>query len=826
MIDPIIPYLPDQEVNEDLMDRAQMFDLSVPREVSAPLVSRMLRFQRESEEVYRKHASTLDSAHDILAHVSDLKFGSLEQVALKLIGKSYKPGSLPAPALFTVRKALMRGGFAFGSDRRSHRLTGFIQIRSKEQVATVEKVRNWIREWQDELAAASASKKGPRFTGNAKYVNDFIVKIRALIEGDRKLHGATDAGRVAPSQSRFTITKTQDATKSERTVEFSDSDRELIKFMEGWACSNIFSGLPRVEALPPLILQATGMYQDFDLTQKTGFLFLQEIGVLLPYENRVRFDQHLLLPSSQHSKPLEQLMTNLMAMADKPDFVDSMSDLRKDWGSLPVFCIDGEGAHEIDDGISLERDGDDHWLHVHIANPTAFFNRDHALAKMARHMTESIYMPERAFMMLPSWATQRHFSLDKDRPCLTFSAKLNSEGETVEHKIVAGLIRNVVHVTPEVVSKAIGVFDARHEDQVLTVGGSVPVRPSKKTGENLRPEHIEILKMMQRLAEKRHNKRRSAGGLFLDSHRPDLAVYNNWFRPGLGWDHPSRHRARYIVGEPAIQYRSKEFISWFSAGEGVSDILVQEMMLLACEVGAHWCAERNIPVIFRGTIAHPYAEDPDKYWREVMEPAMKKTGGEAPMHLAVEYLRSTGATILSTTPLAHRVLGLQHYSKVTSPLRRYGDMILHWQVEAALREEAKIGKSLIGSKREDYLPFKTAILDQISTALHPREMMIRRATRYAEDFWVSQLFFRAFHYGETTLPKIFQAYISQKPQTLVPEIAVTLKEYNQTATMLRPETSDLGDAKAGDWWEVKIAFVDCFYRKIVLKPLRLISRWE
>lgn len=830
LIDPIIPYLPDQEVTEELHDRAQMFDLSVPRHVSAPLVSRMLKFQRESEDVYRKYATTLDDAHNLLAHATDLKFGSLEQIALKLIPSFGKdPERLPLPALFAVRKALMRGGFAFGSDRRSHRLTGFIQIRSKEQVTNVERVRNWMRRWQDDLASSTTTsgKKAVPFSQGADYVNGFIDKARMLIQKSRETREATQLGRVGPSEKRFEITKSQNAIQFEHTISFTKEDQQLIKFMEGWACSNLFLGLPRVEALPPLILQATGMYGDHPLTTMTGFLFLQEIGVLVPYENRVRFDQHLLLPTSQHSKPLEHLMTTIMKLSDEPKFVDSMANLRKDWGDLPVFCIDQEGAHEIDDGLSLEKAGDkEYWVHIHIANPTAFFSRDSPLAKMARHMTETIYMPERAFMMLPRWSTQRHFSLQKNRPCLTFSARMNLEGETLERKVTPGFIRNVRLVSPEEVFKVIGVDKDIRPNMTLTVGGTVPYLKPRKTADTMTQEEVQILRTMQELAIKRQSRRRAAGGLFFDSQKPDISIWNNHKLPGLGWDHPSRQAARYTEGEPIIRYRSKELISWFSTGEDVSDILVREMMLLACEVGAEWCAERNIPVIYRGTISHPYAEDPDKFYKDVLIPATEKNGGEAPMHLAIEYLRNSGATVLTSTPLHHRVLGLAHYSKVTSPLRRYGDMIFHWQIEAALREEAKTKQSLIGSKRADYLPFDNANLEQIATGLQPRESMIRRASRYGEDFWIAQLFFRAFHYGECELPSSFSAYVPLKPQTQMNELGVILKEYSLTCTMIKPELSALGEAKAGDWWEVGLSHVDCFSRKVVMKPLRLINRWE
>lgn len=236
LLDPIIPYLPEAEVTDELLDRAQMFDLSVPRNVSAGLISRMLKFKRESDDIYRKNASILDSAHDLLAHPLDLKFGSLEQIAQKLLGKSKDDKTaLSPPALFTVRKALMRGGFAFGSDRRSHRLTGFIQIRSKEQVANVEMVRNWIRDWQDVLAKNSEGKTETTvFKGAAKLVNNFIVKARKLILESRKTRPTTRFGRVAPSEKRFEITEDQEAIRHSYSLSFTDTDTEMIKFMEGW----------------------------------------------------------------------------------------------------------------------------------------------------------------------------------------------------------------------------------------------------------------------------------------------------------------------------------------------------------------------------------------------------------------------------------------------------------------------------------------------------------------------------------------------------------------------------------------------------------------
>ena len=804
-----------------------MFDLSVPRDVSAPLITRMLDFQRTSEEIYRQNAAVLDGAHQSLAHSTDLKFGTLDLIASRLLGKD-KGEPISQEKIYAVRKALSRGGFAFGHDRRSHRVTGFVQIRSKEQVANVEKVRNWLRAWQDDLAIFAAGESSShQFSKQAQHVVNFIHKAKMLIQQSRQHREVTNFGRVGISKTRFDINK-EDVVQYEFTEEFNDSDRELIKFFEAWSCSGLFLGLPRIEALPPLVLQATGMYEDQRLDPRTAFVFLQEIGVLTPHENRVRFDSHLLLPSSQHSKPLEQLMTKVMSLGESPGFVDSMAHLRKDWGDLPVFCIDGEGAHEIDDGVSVEDAGEgEHWVHVHIANPTAFFDHDNPLAKMARHMTETIYMPERAFVMLPRWSTKKHFSLQANRPVLTFSARLNSKGETMEQKVQSGFVRNVKFINPAEAARVVGVAAGLQPDVVITVGGEIPVRKAKKTGNSLLEHEIEMLKTLQVLAEKRQTQRRLAGGLFLDSNRPEINVWHNQRHPGLPWEHPSRVRARHVVGDPIVEYRTKALTSWFSSGEGVSDILVREHMLLACEIGASWCAERSIPIINRGTIVSPDINDAKRFYEEVLAPATEKNNGEAPMHLAIEYLANSGSTVLTTKPLHHRVLGIPHYSKATSPLRRYGDMLLHWQIEAALREEAKAGTQLnFGGKNQSLLPFSEGALSLIAKGLQPRESMIRRATTYAEEHWQANTFFRAHNYQEFELPATMNAYVHMQPATLKSDFAVIIKEFSLTATMTRPQMFGLEEAKAGDTWECEIENVDCFMRRVLFKPVRLVDRWE
>jgi len=710
-------------------------------------------------------------------------------------------------------------------------------------------VRKWLREWQDDLAttASMTKKQKERYTPSkgGAIVTRFIEHAKVIVAASRENREPTKFGNVGPSKVKFEITETQEAVKLHTDLRFNDEDQELVRFMEAWSCSNMFLGLPRINSLPPLILQATGLYDDHPLNIETGYLFLQELGTILPYENRVRFDQHLLLPSSQHSKPLQNLMTNLLNMQASPNFSDSMKDIRHDWGDLPVYCIDAASAQEIDDGLSVERatspdsENPEWWVHVHIANPTAFFDRDHPLAKMARHMGETIYTPERTYMMLPRWATQRHFSLAKNRPCLTFSARLNENGEVLENKIRAGYIRKVHRLTPEETNELAGLKRSTTlEPLSITVGGNPP--PSRERVSavpNMKERNIDDLKTLQQLAVKRQEVRKSSGGVFFDSHRPEMTVWQSWKSSGLAWDHPHRKGVRTIEGDPVINMQTRGLTNWFASGDTTTDILVREMMLLACNVATEWCADRQIPTIYRGSVPKPDTPEPRQFYREFCEPAIKKNNGELPLHIGIDYIKTQGSVILSTKPLRHNMLGLNHYGKVTSPLRRYGDMILHWQIEAALRKEAVDGKSLLSSGTSlsgvtpdrSFLPFSAEGLQTIMLGLQPREYMITRAKAYAETFWISMLMFRAHHFGEAKLPfEVCNAYIAAKPWEAHGNVKAIFEEINVACEMTRPEKMGLGlpEVRAGDRWECVIEEINVFRRTIVLRPIRVVSRWE
>ncbi|OCK97914.1 RNB-domain-containing protein [Cenococcum geophilum 1.58] len=839
LLDKILPYLPTKELTPELLNKSIDFDIGVPREVGAPILERLLDLWRESEKVYRDNASILDSAYATLSKVSSLYSKTLESITWKLLGPqgSEREQFIPTTAmLLAARKALLRAGFSIWSDSRNQRVTGLYSIRVKNEVEAVELVRDWMRDYQDYLAQASRDKAVKRskilrpeqHSQGAVLVDRFAAKARELISISRGMREPTDSGGVGPSKKRFPITESSNAVRTVQSQEFTDADRLIISFLESWSLSVKFRGLPQFLSIGPMILRAVGCYEDYDHSRETGYMFLQEIGVLVPYENRIAYDEGLMLPTSRFSRQVELINTRAQLIRNDPGFHDSMADMRVNWAGQTIYCIDDEGAMEIDDGLSIARvEGKtgsqaEYWVHVHVANPTAFFNKDHALAKLAAHMTETVYTPERAYPMMPQWSSTQHFSIAPGRPVLTFSARMDSAGNIQETKIQPGTARTVVNMTPATLSRYLCLQE--EEEIIMTVGGEVPKKPEarRRMRDKFHPDQIKDLNILNMLANARRQKRKEAGGVFFEMTRAEAAVYESYNRPGLGWTRPSREKARFVEGDPVIELYAKPFVNWFDERTR-KNIMVQEMMLLACEIGASWCAERNIPLVYRGTARKSFNMSVQRFKKEVLEPAYD-ADGVLPMHVGIEYLKVfAGQTLPSTTSIPHGVLGLPHYAKVTSPLRRYGDMVTHWQIESALREEAVTGRSLVGSKESKYLAFQTPKMIKIMTTLIPRERLISKVKFNSTRFWQAQFFHRAHSFNELSLPETIKVIVTRVYNDQFWHSTIST-DWSVEFNMELPETLGLPAAKVGDCWETRLVRVHLYYQYKQVVPIRLISR--
>lgn len=137
-----------------------------------------------------------------------------------------------------------------------------------------------------------------------------------------------------------------------------------------------------------------------------------------------------------------------------------------------------------------------------------------------------------------------------------------------------------------------------------------------------------------------------------------------------------------------------------------SDAMIREMMLLAGEGAAHFAFKNNIPF--------PYISQE--------APDVQPDSDIAPEDFAGRFkiLKSSHKRSVGITPAMHSGLGLALYTQITSPLRRYGDLISHEQLRAFLD-----GRKLIG---------KDDMLLRISEG-DAASMAARKAARQSEMHW-------------------------------------------------------------------------------------------
>jgi exoribonuclease-2 len=142
--------------------------------------------------------------------------------------------------------------------------------------------------------------------------------------------------------------------------------------------------------------------------------------------------------------------------------------------------------------------------------------------------------------------------------------------------------------------------------------------------------------------------------------------------------------------------------------DSMSRKLVSEMMILAGEVGGRYGQSHNIPLPFRGQMQ---PELPPEEELILLEPGPVRS-------CAIR--RCMPRSEMGVNPARHASLALDVYTQVTSPIRRYSDLLAHFQIKAHLRGDA--------------LPFSAQELQEIlmSTTSTAKEATLveRQTNRY------------------------------------------------------------------------------------------------
>lgn len=133
--------------------------------------------------------------------------------------------------------------------------------------------------------------------------------------------------------------------------------------------------------------------------------------------------------------------------------------------------------------------------------------------------------------------------------------------------------------------------------------------------------------------------------------------------------------------------------------------IVTEAMVVAGTVAAQYGAQHRLNLPYRHQAAPVQPPLPPGFYRDPAE--------------VYAVLRCMQPAQTSLEPKPHRVIAAPHYAQVTSPLRRYADLLAHWQLAAHLRGQAPLSAADVQAR---------LVLAEAGQGL--RRSVQRRADRY------------------------------------------------------------------------------------------------
>ncbi|KIM39927.1 hypothetical protein M413DRAFT_187662 [Hebeloma cylindrosporum] len=570
-------------------------------------------------------------------------------------------------------------------------------VRPERDVIEIEMVESWI-------AAYRVENRGP--------VRSFVKKARAAMEEYDKTQLKRDAG---PMSQKI-------------LSRWNDDDKIILRFLLRSLQQHRSNQLDPYQTGRSSLLKFL-LPNCLEITDSIAHATVIKLGVIAPWQDLYALspqvnptgDFEAKAPLEASSKEILQKSLNSHAVAGAVlgpyDFLpsDPLESVRHDFGNSRVFVIDDPSAEELDDGISLERipsEPDNHWVHVHIADPASVLHPGHALSKLAKERGSTLYLKPNSIPLFPkALMHDPKFALslsDTGRPhrALSFSFKLDNKGNFLDYKIRAGILRNIRKTSYAEVDRALGNPALEYQYPFGRVGENV-----ETIGSTLNQDDVADLRILQKLADDQVQKR-FREGLFAFTNNASEVVWKN--RPPEDIQSPCLDGARFS-GFPELEYTVLDGCDFDTGARN----LVSEMMRLACRVASRVALENgNLPLLRRG--AEPIIFKPGRSADDILK--LRRPNGFIPMGDAIDSVAMIPAAVLSPQPNAHYFMGIpegEGYSRVTSPLRRYEDLVGHWQLH----------HMLLGANAPPWSPFSLNDMETLAPAVQSLDLSVKRVQK-------------------------------------------------------------------------------------------------
>ena len=359
----------------------------------------------------------------------------------------------------------------------------------------------------------------------------------------------------------------------------------------------------------------------------------------------------------------------------------------RDW---QMVTIDGEDAKDLDDAISLTKEGENYKLGVHLADVTNY-----------------VYLVDRVIPMLPHILSNGICSLNEgeDRLALSCIMTINDKGNVVDYKIAETVICVDRRMTYTSVKK---ILEEQDEEE------------SKKY-----EEFVPMFQMMEKVAGILREKRKKRGS--------------------IDFDFPETKMVLDEQGKP-IELKPYD--------RNVATKIIEDFMLLANETVAEHYFWQEIPFVYRtheqpdeekiqklaifiNNFGHSmHIANNAVRPKEIQKLLVKVEGTNEEALISRLALRSMKQAKYTPENTGHFGLATTYYCHFTSPIRRYPDLQIHRIIKEDLRGRMN------ENRREHY----EKILPEVTKQCSARERLAEEAER--ETIKLKKVEYMEEHIGE------------------------------------------------------------------------------
>lgn len=408
------------------------------------------------------------------------------------------------------------------------------------------------------------------------------------------------------------------------------------------------------------------------------------------------------LPTSFPEKVLNQA-ERVASDVTEADMVGRM-DLR----TWQMVTIDGEDAKDLDDAISITREGAHYILGVHIADVTNYVQERSALDREALKRGTSIYLVDRVIPMLPHALSNGICSLNAgvDRLALSCIMTINEKGVVIDHTIA----ETVVHI-----------------DERMSYTSVKKILEEEDVEETARyQELVPMFQLMKELSGILRAKRMQRGS--------------------IDFDFPETKMVLDAQGRP-LDIKPYD--------RNVATKIIEDFMLLANETVAEDYFWQEIPFVYRthespdedkikklatfiNNFGHSmHLTNKEVRPKEIQKLLSKVEGTDEEGLISRLALRSMKQARYTPENTGHFGLAAPYYCHFTSPIRRYPDLQIHRIIKDNLRGR------MSEERREHY----ANILTEVSKQSSQRERLAEEAER--ETIKLKKVEYMSERIGET-----------------------------------------------------------------------------